>query len=41
MTEAKNSLLSMDDLTLSATDGTALKQPNKQSGVKAAYNALQ
>ena len=27
MTEAKNSLLSMDDLTLSATDGTALKQP--------------
>ena len=27
MTEAKQSLLSMDDLTLSATDGTALKQP--------------
>ena len=27
MTDAKNSLLSMDDLTLSATDGTALKQP--------------
>ena len=30
-TEAKNSILSMDDLTLSATDGTALKQPSKRS----------
>ena len=28
-TEAKQSLLSMDDLTLSATDGTALRQPSK------------
>jgi len=25
LTDAKNSLLSMDDLTLSATDGTALR----------------
>jgi hypothetical protein len=29
MTDPKNSLLSLDDLTLSATDGTALKQQMK------------
>ena len=38
-TEAKQSLLSIDDLTLSQTDGTALKQPKHSAPMTTSHQA--